>query len=261
MKILFIGDIFGEVGKKAVLEKVPLFRLQQQVDFVIANGENVSKGKGIKIKEAHELFDCGVDVITSGNHAFDQDETEAYFRQEPRFIHPANYNLLTPSKGWVICEVHSGIKIGVINLAGQIFMSPANCPFECVDRLLKHEMQGDADIVIVDMHADASSECRAMGWHLEGRVAAVLGTHMHVQTADEEILPGGTAYITDVGMTGPYRSVIGMSVEGVLKKFRTGMKQRYIPASEDVRFCALLLEVEENTGKATSIQRIQERMK
>lgn len=261
MKILFIGDIFGEAGKKAVLEKVPFFRLQQQVDFVIANGENVTKGKGIKIKEAHELFDCGVDVITTGNHAFDQDETEAYFRQEPRLIHPANYNSKTPSKGWVIREVHSGIKIGVLNLAGQVFMSPANCPFECSDRILMQEMQGEADIVIVDMHADATSEKRAMGWHLDGRVAAVLGTHMHVQTADEEILPEGTAYITDTGMTGPYRSVIGMSVEPVLKKFRTGVRQHNHPASEDVRFCAVLLEVAENSGKTVSIQRIQERLK
>lgn len=259
MKILFIGDIFGEAGKKAVLQKVPEYRSQHRVDFVVANGENVYKGKGIKVREAEELFQSGVDVITSGNHAFDQSESIEFYKKQPKFLHPANYSSLSPSKGYVICEVYSGVHVCVINLAGRIHMEPANCPFATVDKILE-ETKGQSEIILVDMHAEATSEARAMGWHLDGKVAAVLGSHTHVQTADEEILPKGTAYITDTGMTGPYRSVIGMKVEGPLKKFRTGIRTPYEPSIEDVRFCAVLLEVEENTGRARNIQRIQEKL-
>ncbi len=259
MKILFIGDIFGEAGKQAVLKKVPEYRSAYRVDYVIANGENVSRGKGIKIKEAEEIFACGVNVITSGNHAFDQSETIEYYKKQPKMIHPANYSPLSPSKGWFIEEVYSGVHIGVINLAGRIHMEPANCPFASVDKILE-EMKEKAEIIIVDMHAEATSETRAMGWHLNGKVAAVLGSHTHVQTADEEILPQGTAYITDTGMTGPYASVIGMKIEGPLRKFRTGIRTPYEPAMGDVRFCAALVDVEESNGKAKSIQRIQEKI-
>ncbi len=259
MKILFIGDIFGEVGRKAVLQKVPEYRSVQKVDFVIANGENVYKGKGIKIREAEELFQSGVNVITTGNHAFDQSEIIEYFKKQSRILHPANYSRHSPSKGYVLSEVYSGIHVGVVNLAGRVHMEAANCPFEAVDKILE-EIKSKAEIIIVDMHAEATSESRAMGWYLDGKVSAVLGSHTHVQTADEEVLPHGTAYITDAGMTGPYASVIGMKIEGPLKKFRTGIRTPYEPSTEDVRFCAVIVEVEENTGKARSIQRIQERL-
>ncbi len=259
MKILFIGDIFGEAGKNAVLQKVPEYRSKHRVDFVIANGENVYRGKGIKVREVEELFSSGVDVITSGNHAFDQFDSIELYKKQPKFLHPANYSHLSPSKGYVICEVYSGVHICVINLAGRIHMEPANCPFAAVDKILE-ETKGQAEITVVDMHAEATSETRAMGWHLNGKVAAVLGSHTHVQTADEEVLPQGTAYITDTGMTGPYRSVIGMKVEGPLKKFRTGIRSPYEPATEDVKFCAVLVDVEESSGKANSILRIQERV-
>ncbi len=258
MKILFIGDVFGDAGKKALLQKVPEYRSKQSVDFVVANSENVHRGRGLKIRDAEEIFACGVDVISTGNHAFDQIELIDYYKRQPKIIHPANYNPASPSKGYVLCEVYSGVKVGVMNLAGRIHMEPADCPFAAADRVIA-EIKSEADIILVDMHAEATSESRAMGWHLDGRVAAVLGSHTHVQTADEEILPNGTAYITDAGMTGPYRSVIGMKVEGPLKKFRTGMRSPYEPGTEDVRFCAVLIEVQENTGKSTSIQRIQER--
>lgn len=258
MKILFIGDVFGEAGKKVLLQKVPEYRSKQSIDFVVANGENVHRGRGLKIRDAEEFFSCGVDVITTGNHAFDQIELIDYYKKQSKIIHPANYSHYSPSKGYVVCDVYSGVKIGVMNLAGRIHMEPADCPFEAADRILA-DIKPEADIVFVDMHAEATSESRAMGWHLDGRVAAVLGSHTHVQTADEEILPQGTAYITDAGMTGPYRSVIGMKVEGPLKKFRTGIRSPYEPGTEDVRFCAVIVDVQENTGKATAIQRIQER--
>lgn len=259
MKILFIGDIFGDAGKKATLQKVPEYRSAHRVDFVIANAENIHKGRGLKIKDAEELFAIGVDVITTGNHAFDQYELIDYYRKQPKLLHPANYSHLNPSKGYVVLDVYSGVRVGVINLAGRIHMEPANCPFESIDKILE-EIKGNADITIVDMHAEATSESRAMGWYLDGKVSAVLGSHSHVQTADEEVLPQGTAYITDTGMTGPYRSVIGMKMEAPIRKFRTGIRTPYEPATEDVRFCAAIIEVEESNGKASTIQRIQERL-
>lgn len=259
MKILFIGDIFGETGKNLAIQKVSEYRAQG-VDFVVANGENVYKGKGIKIRDAEELFSSGVDVITTGNHAFDQYELIDYFKKQNKILHPANYSRYSPSKGYVLSEVYSGVHVGVVNLAGRVHMESANCPFEAIDKILE-EIKSKAEIIIVDMHAEATSEARAMGWYLDGQVSAVLGSHTHVQTADEEILPQGTAYITDAGMTGPYRSVIGMKIDGPLKKFRTGIRNQYEPAQEDPRFCAVLMEIEENSGKARSIQRIQERCK
>ena len=259
MKLLFIGDIFGEVGKELVQKRVPYYRSEKKVDVVIANAENVSKGRGIKIKDAEALFASGVDVLTSGNHAFDYDETIQYFKANPRVLHPANYGKSSPGKGWIVYETSQKVKVGVLNLAGRIFMGPADCPFEKSNEILE-EMKSQTNFIIVDMHAEATSEARALGWHLDGRVSAVLGSHRHVQTADEEILPQGTAYLTDAGMTGPYRSVIGMKIEGPLQKFRTGIKIPYQAASEDPRFCGVLLELDSKTGKALSIERIQERI-
>ncbi|HCU24656.1 MAG TPA: TIGR00282 family metallophosphoesterase [Deltaproteobacteria bacterium] len=259
MKLLFIGDIFGEAGRLAVRNLLPDLKRERSLDFVVANGENVAQGKGITAKTAEQLFAAGVDVITTGNHAFDQADSLDYIRRQPRLLRPENYSAGSPGKGHVVLEVYAGIRVAVLNLAGRIHMEPADCPFAAADRVLA-DLQGSADIIFVDMHAEATSESRAMGWHLDGRVAAVLGSHTHVQTADEEILPQGTAYLTDAGMTGPYRSVIGMGIDKVLRKFRFGLKSRFEPAVEDVRFCAAMVEIEESTGLARKIERLQIRI-
>jgi len=258
MKLLFIGDIFGEVGRALVEKWVPFYRAQKKVDVVVANAENVTNGKGMKIKDLEALFTAGVDVITSGNHAFDYEETRNYFKQNPRVLHPANYSNSAPSKGWIIFETPHPFKIGVLNLAGRVFMSPADCPFSKANQILE-EIKTQTPFIVVDFHSEATSEARAMGWHLDGQVSAVVGSHRHVQTADEEILPQGTAYITDAGMTGPYHSIIGMRVEGPLQKFKTGIKPPYHAATEGGRFCGVLIELDSHTGKAKSIERIQER--
>lgn len=259
MNLLFIGDIFGEPGRKAVSQLLPPLREKYRLDFVIANAENLIHGKGVTAKGCQEIFKAGVDIITTGNHAFDRTESLPYYDSEKRLLRPANYPNGNPGRGHTLCEVLGGVQLAVVNLIGRINMEPAECPFNKADKLLE-EYKGVADIVLVDMHAETTSECRAMGWHLDGQVAAVLGSHTHVQTADEEILPEGTAYITDAGMTGPYRSIIGMKIEPVLNKFRSGIRTRFEPASEDIRLCGVLVEIEESNGRAKRIERILERI-
>ncbi|HKX12124.1 MAG TPA: TIGR00282 family metallophosphoesterase [bacterium] len=259
MNLLFIGDIFGEPGRLAVQQLVPKLRQERGIDVVVANGENVAHGKGITAKTAEQLFAAGIDVITTGNHAFDQHEVHDYFKRQPRLLRPENYPAVSPGRGYTVVEVYAGVKLGVINLIGQIHMEPAESPFAAADRVLA-ELKGRADVIFVDMHAEATSEARAMGWHLDGRVAAVLGSHTHVQTADEEIMPKGTAFLTDAGMTGPYRSIIGMKLDNVLRKFQTGIKSRFEPAEGDVRFCGAIVEIEESSGLARKIERVQIRL-
>ncbi len=256
MRLFFIGDIFGEAGRRAVLKLLPEFRMQEKIDFVVANGENATHGKGISVAHAQSLLDSGVDVLTSGNHAFDINALFPLYRSEPRLLRPANYSPKSPGRGWVIREILGGLRLAVVNLVGRVHMEGADCPFAAIDRILAQELVG-VDVIFVDMHAEATSESRAMGWHLDGRVAAVLGSHSHVPTADEEILPRGTAYQTDVGMTGPYRSVIGMQIEAVLERFRTGVRSQWHPATEDVRLCGAVVDIEESTGRAERIERIQ----
>lgn len=260
MKLLFIGDVFAQAGRKAVKEILPRLRQDRGVDVVIANGENAAHGRGISERTAQELFSSGVDVITTGNHAFDVEESIHYFFREKYLLRPANYAAAAPGQGFVIKEILGGVQLAVINLIGRVHMSPADCPFIAADRLVS-ELKHQADIIFVDMHAEATSEMRAMGWHLDGKVAAVLGSHTHVQTADEEILPGGTAYLSDAGMTGPYRSVIGIERDSALQKFKTGLKVPFQPAKEDIRFCGALVEIEESTGLAQKIERICEPLK
>lgn len=259
MNLLFIGDVFGRPGRTAIEKILPSLKMEKAIDVVVANGENVSHGRGITQKTAQVLFDLGVDVITTGNHAFDIPDVLSYFESEKRLLRPANYKKGTPGRGYVLVDVLGGIQLAVVNLIGRVQMGLADCPFLKAEEILM-EIQNQADIIFVDMHAEATSESRAMGWHLDGKVAAVLGSHTHVPTADEEILPGGTAYQTDVGMTGPYRSIIGMDVETVLAKFRTGMHHKFQPATEDIRLCGALVRIEESNGKATSIERIDERL-
>jgi hypothetical protein len=252
MRILALGDVVGEPGRRLVEAFVPDLRRETGADLVVVNGENAAHGHGITDTIAREWFDrCGVDVITTGNHAFDVKGIDAYFRQEPRLLRPANHPPDTAGNGWVKLHTPSGAEVLVVNLMGRVHMPSCDCPFRCVDALLQKER---ADLVIVDMHAEATSEAQAMGYHLEGRAAAVLGTHTHVPTLDAKVLPGGTAYVTDIGMTGPYGGVIGMKKEASLGRFLKVQRPRYEVAEGDLQLHAVLVTTEGR--KATDIERI-----
>jgi metallophosphoesterase (TIGR00282 family) len=252
MRILMLGDVVGEPGRRLVEAHLPPLRRETSADFVVVNGENAAHGHGISASIAREWLDgLGVDVITTGNHAFDVKGIEATFRQEPRLLRPANHPPDTAGSGWVKLHTASGAEVLVINLMGRVHMPPCECPFRCVDAILQKER---ADLVIVDMHAEATSEAQAMGHHLDGRAAAVLGTHTHVPTLDAKILPGGTAYVSDIGMTGPYGGVIGMKKESSLGRFLKVQRPRYEVAESDLQLHAILVTTEGR--KATGIERI-----
>ncbi|HJS66785.1 MAG TPA: TIGR00282 family metallophosphoesterase [Nitrospiraceae bacterium] len=256
MKILFIGDIFGEPGRRALARAVPRLVAQRQVDIVIGNGENVAGGFGITPELAEELFDLGLAVITTGNHAWDKKEILDYFPREPRLLRPANYPSGVPGSGSVVVESAGGEQLGVLQLMGRAYMPTLDCPFQVAKKELA-ALKKRTVAVVVDMHAEATSEKMAMGHYLDGEVVAVVGTHTHVQTADDQILPKGTAYVTDIGMTGPLHSVIGVKKELAIEKFLTGMPRRFEVASGPSVFCAVLLEVDARLGKALSIERIR----
>jgi len=260
MRVLFIGDIFGRPGRTIVKDRLPGIVRGQAIDLIIANGENAAAGFGITPALAEELFELNIDVITTGNHVWDKREIIEYFEliagdgrgPARRVLRPANYPPGMP--GWGMYQGFKGkVPYAVINLQGRVFMTSNDDPFRIADQLLKTI---DAKLIIVDIHAEATSEKISLGWHLDGRVTAVIGTHTHVPTADERILPNGTAYITDVGMTGPYDGVIGVKKELVVGKFLTGMPVRFEPAAGDVRLCAVLVDCDENTGKARAIERL-----
>jgi len=252
MRILFLGDVVGEPGRRLMEAHVPALRRELAVDFVVVNGENAAHGHGITDRIAQQWFDdLGVDVITTGNHAFDVKDIGLYFQKEPRLIRPANYPPGTPGSGYVKLHTPGGQEVLVINVMGRVHMPPCDDPFRCVDAILAKER---ADLVLVDMHAEATSEAQAMGWHLEGRVAAVVGTHTHVPTLDAKVLPGGTAYVTDIGMTGPYLGVIGMKRESSLSRFLKAKGDRYEVAEGDLQLHAVLVVTEGR--KAVSIERI-----
>lgn len=256
MKVLFIGDIFGEPGRRALARAVPRLVGQRQIDIVIGNGENAAGGFGITPELAEELFDLGLAVITTGNHAWDKREVLDYFPREPRLLRPANYPDGVPGHGSVVVESAGGEKLGVLQLMGRAYMPTLDCPFQVAKKELAALKKRTA-AVIVDMHAEATSEKMAMGHYLDGEVVAVVGTHTHVQTADDQILPKGTAYLTDIGMTGPLHSVIGVKKELAIEKFLTGMPRRFEVASGPSVFCAVLLELDARLGKALSIERIR----
>ena len=256
MKVLFIGDIFGEPGRRALARAVPRLVGQRQIDIVIGNGENAAGGFGITPELAEELFDLGLAVITTGNHAWDKREILDYFPREPRLLRPANYPDGVPGHGSVVVESAGGEKLGVLQLMGRAYMPTLDCPFQVAKKELTALKKRTA-AVIVDMHAEATSEKMAMGHYLDGEVVAVVGTHTHVQTADDQILPKGTAYLTDIGMTGPLHSVIGVKKELAIEKFLTGMPRRFEVASGPSVFCAVLLELDARLGKALSIERIR----
>lgn len=255
MNILFIGDIVGKPGRRAVRELLPLIVTRYDVNFVIANCENAAGGFGVTREIVAELFDQKIDVLTSGNHIWDKKEVYGFLDTFEALLRPANYPEGTPGFGSAVAKTPSGKTVGVLNLEGRVFMRPIECPFRVARKAIE-ELKKKTDIIIVDFHAEATSEKQALGWFLDGSVGAVIGTHTHVQTADEKILPGGTAYIGDAGMTGPHDSIIGVRKEIVIEKFLTGLPARFDPAKRDILLQGVLISVDEESGKSTSILRI-----
>lgn len=256
MKILFIGDIVGNPGRTATTKF--LEEHAHKYDFIIANGENAAGGKGLTFDIVDHLLASGVSAITTGNHVWDNKEIFDFIETTPQLIRPANYPTEVAGRGVTIVASADGqTQLGVINLAGQIFMSPYTNPFHALNNILP-EVQAVTPYILLDFHAEATSEKIAMGWHADGRVGAVIGTHTHVPTADARVLPQGTAYITDVGMTGPYDSVIGTRIDLVLERFLTMMPTRFTVAKGNVKLCGAEIELDEKTGMATSIVPLQE---
>ncbi|OGW36870.1 MAG: metallophosphoesterase [Nitrospirae bacterium RBG_13_39_12] len=256
MKVLFIGDIVGKVGRTTSKALIPTVVDRYKVDLVIANGENAAGGFGITDKTANEIFSSGAHIITTGNHVWDKKEFISQISKEDRVLRPLNYPPGTPGYGSILYTLHNGKKAAVIDLSGRVFMSNIDCPF----RTAKDEVEKLGKltkVVIIDFHAEATSEKIAFGYFMDGKVSAVIGTHTHVQTADEKILPGGTAYITDVGMTGPYNSIIGIEKEQIIQRFLTNMPTRFETAKGDGIFSAIVLEIDDKTGKCTALQRLQ----
>ncbi len=258
MKILFIGDVVGRPGRLILAERLSRLVDRHRIDLVVANGENAAAGFGLTVDLARDLFDFGIDVLTSGNHIWDKKELYDYLTTQKRLLRPANYPPGAPGRGHGVFATSAGIKVGIINLEGRVFMSNLECPFRTADALLE-ELHRQTPIVLVDFHAEATSEKAALGCYLDGRVSAVIGTHTHVPTADERVLPGGTAYITDVGMTGSRDSVIGIRKELAVEKFLTQLPIRFEIAKKDAVICAVVLDIDETTGKAVGIERILEK--
>lgn len=257
MKVLFIGDIIGRPGRRLVLERLPEYLREEGIGLCIANGENGSGGFGLTGECAKDLFAAGVDVLTSGNHIWDRRDAVPYLEGEPRLLRPLNYPPGVPGRGEAVVESREGVPVGVLNLQGRVFMASIDCPFRAADAAIG-PLGERARVVFVDFHAEATAEKIAMGWYLDGRATAVVGTHTHVQTADERVLDGGTAYITDTGMTGSVAGVIGMKKQQALQRFLTQLPKRFEPESKDVRMMGVVVEVDENTGRALSIRRISE---
>ena len=256
MKVLFIGDIVGEPGRKTVRQHLKGLAEAHRPDLVIANGENAAGGFGITPEIADELFFMGIDILTSGNHVWDKKEIEPYFTKQDRLIRPANYPGNSMGYGSVVVSTPSGAKAAVLNLEGRVFMSNLEDPFRTADRELER-LRKETSVIIIDMHAEATSEKAALGWYLDGRASAVIGTHTHVQTADERVLPGGTAFITDAGMTGPTDSVIGVKKEDAITRFLTQRPHKFEIPKGATHLDAVLVDIEEKTGKANSIERIK----
>ncbi len=255
MRILFIGDIVGRPGRQLVRTGLSAVVSRHEIDFVIANGENSAAGFGITREIGDELLEMGVDVLTSGNHIWDKKEALDYIGTEPRLLRPANYPAGVPGNGSYVARAQNGQSVGVINIMGRVFMLNIDDPFAVVLREIE-AMRQRARIIFVDFHAEATSEKAAMGWHLDGKVTAVVGTHTHVQTADERVLPKGTAYLTDAGMTGPHDSIIGVEVEPALSRFLTGLPSRFETATGNPRLNGVVIDADEATGKATDIERL-----
>ena len=254
MKVLMFGDVVAKPGRIAVLERIQDLREQHQIDLAIMNAENLAGGFSVTPSLCEQLFGSGIDVMTSGNHIFDKKEAIDYIRKQPRLIRPANYPPNTPGNGYWIGEV-KGVAVAVTNVMGRVFMPPSDDPFRVIDQVLS-SVPAQVKVRIVDVHAEATSEKVAMGWHLDGKVSVVVGTHTHVQTADERILAEGTAYLTDLGMTGSYAGVIGMNKSDVIARFTSVIAKRAEHSSGQVRICAAVIDIDETTGRARSIERL-----
>lgn len=257
MNVLIVGDIVGRTGRRVVKEVMRSYRKKYQADFVIANGENAAGGNGITREIADELFEEGIDFITMGNHTWDKKEILQFIEHEPYLIRPANYPPDTPGKGSAVIKLENRHKIGVINLSGRVFMTPLDCPFRTAEALVK-TIAKETPNIIIDFHGEATSEKIAFAWYMDGKVSAVIGTHTHVQTADERILPQGTGYITDVGMTGPQNSVLGVRTDLVIQKFLTQMPVRFEVAEGTAQLNGLFLRIDEKTGKTMLVERINQ---
>ncbi len=256
LTLLIIGDIIGRAGRRVLHEHLPRLIDTHQVDFVIANGENLAAGFGLNIKLADEMFEIGVNVLTNGNHCWDQRDFLNQIDEDDRLIRPMNFSAYAPGRGWTVQETGSGHKIAVINLIGQVFMGTTwDCPFAAVEQAMD-EIPDDVSAIIVDMHAEASSEKMGMGWFLDGKASFVYGTHTHIPTCDEIIHPSGTAYQSDIGMTGSYQSIIGMKVEGALKRMVQRLPQRFEAVEHSASIFATLVTINPDTRMATSIKRI-----
>lgn len=255
MKILMIGDVVGNAGVRLLTDRLRDVRKKHKIDFVVANVENIANGVGILPHLAEELLAAGVDVMTSGNHAFDRKEATEYFKSEPRMLRPANYPEGVPGAGMWLGEHNTGVSIAVINLMGRANMPRTDCQFRKADSLMK-ELSNRADIILIDHHAEATAEKIALARYLDGQVSAVVGTHTHVATADEQVLPAGTGYITDMGMTGSHSGVIGMSLDSVLERFLSGLPVRLGSAEGDVRMNGVLIDIDTSTGHSTAISRL-----
>ncbi|HMH51621.1 MAG TPA: TIGR00282 family metallophosphoesterase [Candidatus Acidoferrum sp.] len=255
MNVLMVGDIFGDSGRAALTKLLPKIRQQHAIDVAVVNIENAAGGFGVTPQIARSVLEGGgVDVLTSGNHIWDKKEIIPYIGKENLLLRPANFPPGTPGFGHITVKAGPH-RVGVLNLMGRIFMNPIDCPFRKADELVA-ELRREAPVVLVDMHSEATSEVMALGWYLDGRVSAVVGTHRHVQTADERVLPGGTAYITDLGMTGPIDSVIGVDKDIIIQRFLTQMPIRFEPAKGPAALRGVVIAVDPDTGRATSIRRL-----
>jgi metallophosphoesterase (TIGR00282 family) len=256
MRILFIGDIVGKAGRKAIHEALAKVIVDQRIDFTIANGENAAGGMGVTPPIAIEILDEGVDVLTSGNHIWAKKEIIPFLDEESRILRPANYPAQVPGRGKGVFQLSNGEKVGVLNLEGRVFMKHLDCPFRSAEKEVEI-LKKQTDIIVVDFHAEATSEKVAMGWFLNGKVSAILGTHTHIQTCDEKVLDGGTAYITDVGMTGPLDSVIGIRKEVALERLLTQIPWKFDVATGDIELQGVVVEIDQKTGKSGNIQRFR----
>lgn len=254
MNVLFLGDIFGKPGRNAVKKMLSTIHKENDIAFTIANAENAANGRGLTADTMHELLDVGIDVITMGNHVWDNKDIFNII-EEPRIVRPANYPSDCPGQGYHIYTAGFSKKIAVINLSGRVFMPALDCPFRVVDEIIT-DIGDAADYIIVDFHAEATSEKQAMGYYLDGRTTAVLGTHTHIQTADEKVMPLGTAYITDLGMTGPYDSILGVDKDLIIKKFITQRPVKFDVAHGPAQIQGVIMNIDDNSNRALTIKRI-----
>ena len=259
MRLLFIGDVVGRSGRRAVIEHLPKLREKFDLDFVVVNGENCAAGFGITEKILNDLLDAGTDVVTLGNHAFDQRDALVFIERTDRMLRPMNFPPGTPGKGSGVFKARNGANILIINALGRVFMSDVDCPFRAIDQVLTECPMGSAaDAVLVDFHAEATSEKQALGQFLDGRVSVVVGTHTHAPTADERVLPNGTAYMSDAGMTGDYQSILGMNTEEPINRFLTKIpKQRFEPALGEATLCGLAVEIDDGSGHAKKVRAVR----